>query len=304
MNNEDNNLNNQQPQSSPDSINQNVGIPPINNQEPVTNFEESLSKKKTSSFIIIGIIAVLGVIGLILGVKTLLGNNNHTNSNNDEDNYDIRVITDNGSHGWISSTEEKEYYLIDSSSGSKKKTTEFEIENGLSNKQIEQLQEIEKVDNKFAIDKYGQTPYYVFFYENFIFYTRYQGESGPQISEEDWQDMQENIYKFNIKTKQIEKISIKRDAGTHVDIKLEGLLHEYPNLEQAIAKNVSFNYSYGEVYYLNKRIFFTTYYATSSQGISEYLYEYIPANDETKKIFHYKVRNNPQASIIAVDVIK
>jgi len=87
-------------------------------------------------------------------------------------------------------------------------------------------------------------------------------------------------------------------------------MYLFPGLKQAILSNseienhASEGYDYGEIFSVNGRIFFTTYLSTSRRGMSQYLYEFIPSNNQTRKVFHYKVPDNPQASIVAVDTMR
>jgi len=182
-----------------------------------------------------------------------------------------------------------EYYWVDSSSGEKTKignsSEELKNENyELSEQEIYLLKEIEELDEKFS------APGFSFFHENFVFYTRYYGESGPHISAEDWQDMRENFYKYNMDTKEIEQIK-KQNADVHSGVSLEALMYIYPDLQEAISDKLMIEdkfevidrHSFDRLVYKNGRILFTTFYP-STLNYRAYLYEYIPSVKEIKMI--------------------
>jgi hypothetical protein len=251
------------------------------------------TKPKSRKFFIISvaILTILLIGGGIYGAVHLFVKSNH----------DIRLVTDNSSCFFIFCSGDNEYYFVNSSLGIKVKTREFNTNSGeLNDAQLQQLKEIERLDNKFTINKFGQTSYYVFFYENYIFYTRYKGESGPQISDKDWQDMQNNIYKYNIDTQEIEQIIAQRyfrEIGASVNVKVEALMYVYPHLSQAVLSKIG-SYNFGDAYYSNGRVFFTTYYSSTKKGTDEILYEYLVSEDKVRKV----IRAN--SSIVEVEAIR
>ena len=139
---------------------------------------------------------------------------------------------------------------------------------------MQQPKELAEIDDKFTFSESRLSSYYLLFYEDYIFYTRYYGESGPHISEEDQKDMQENIYKYNIYTKEIEQIKIEEDQfdlGFSVYVELEALNYLYPGLKKAISSNCNRSCDFGRIFYDNGRIFFSTYFSSSARGTTEHL---------------------------------
>ena len=106
------------------------------------------------------------------------------------------------------------------------------------------------------------------------------------MTQEDWDDFKGNIYKYNIDTKGIEQINVQMNYEySSVNVKVEALIHLYPNLKQIILEKTK-TYNFGDAYYSNGRIFFVTYYSSSSKGTSEYLYEYLPTKNKIKRPKH------------------
>lgn len=256
-------------------------------------------KKTIIPTVIIISFVFLAFVGTKIGINMYVKNN-----------YDVRIVTDSGGSFFIFTTTFEKHYLVNSSLGIKIKTKKFDVKSeDLSDMQLQQLREIEKIDNKFIVDLYPQIYYEVFFYENFIFYVRH--ENPPYTSAKD----SENIYKYNTDTKETQQIQVNKDELGYeptIDVKLEALKYLYPNLKQAIASKCGIEknhleairgfddrvYSFGGIYYDNSRIFFNTYFSSSARGTTEYLYEYVPANDTIRKIA------TTRASIVSIDIVK
>lgn len=238
--------------------------------------------KRKQVLIIITIIIAVVVLAYI-GIRLYVINN-----------YDIKLITDSGGNFFIFSTSFKKYYLVNSSLGIKIRTTEFDIDayETPSEEQLQHLQELAETDDKYIFSESRLNLHYIFFYENYIFYTRYYGEGGPHISEEDWEDMQENIYKYNIDAKEIEQIKKEEDSFAYIsgaNLRLEALNYLYPGLKQAIADKCGRvgdkAFYFSEVYYGEGRILFTTSFSSSARGTTQHFYEYFPETGETKKSY-------------------
>ncbi|PKM57300.1 MAG: hypothetical protein CVU98_06790 [Firmicutes bacterium HGW-Firmicutes-3] len=241
--------------------------------------------------VILFVIIIISIIALaFIGIKLIIKNN-----------YDLRIITDDRSTFFIFSSSQKEYYLVNSSLG-KVKTKPFDINSSeITDAQLKQIKEIEGIDSKFSISgRDDYLPYKVFFYENYIFYTRYSGVWDPStVSEEDRKDFREYIYKYDLDTKELEQIKVQLHFGARdVSVKREALIYIYPQVKQAILEKIGKGFDYNDIYYGNGRILFTTYNSSSRKGTREYLFEYIPVKNETRKILF------TTDSIYDVDVMK
>lgn len=260
-------------------------------------------KKKKLSVVII----ILFVVLFFYFLKFIAGN--YIEKNHD---ITIEVYSADPLFAYLSY---KKYYFVNSSLGLKTKIKKFDTEpNKISPIESQQIQEIKTKDDKFKIDENWPKEIlikWVFFYNNLIFYTRNTDRLDPStISDEDRRDFEENIYKYNIDTKDIEQIKIQTKLTMlPVDIKLEALTHIYPKLKKAIIKQnedikndlevlkTLNNDNYEHIFYSKDRIFFSTS-PSSSINKKHYLYEYINATNTIKKI------TSTTGSIEVVDVIK
>lgn len=238
--------------------------------------------KNKKLYILIGIIiGMLFLINILL--KIYVGQN-----------YDVKVITDRGGSFFIFSITDRRYYLINSSLGMKVETQEFEKDNELTTEQLENLQKITQLDNEFTLKDNEVSDNDVFFCDDYIFYTHDIGSYEPK-----WYNDNEEFYKYNIKTNDIEKIKTTGLVQTVMfNLKLESLLHLYPGLKDSIDYAEKNKFELGEVYYQNGRIFFEVYYVSTEVGKNYYLYEYIPSSNKTKKIIKLN------ESIVDVEILK
>lgn len=195
-------------------------------------------------------------------------------------NYDVKVITDRGGSFFIFSTTDRRYYLVNSSLGMKVETQEFEKNNKITDEQLENLRKISELDSEFILKDSEVNDDDVFFCGDYIFYTHNIGSYEPR-----WSSDSEEFYKYNIKTNDVEIVKTTGLVQTVMfDLKLEALLHLYPEFKDSINYAEKNKFDLGDVYYENGRIFFEVYYVSTRVGTNYYLYEYIPSNNETKKI--------------------